>query len=435
MILLLLACKTEKTDTQAPALTEPDIETLSCGGPTHTWLPFAGMGEVIEATYAADLSLNATTINALLSSQGYGDLTPVPYGVNSYRVRYWTQDRGQRIEATMLATFPDTDGTIPTLLWLHPTAGFNDSCAPSGLDLTNNVFPLLWASFGMAVASPDYLGMKASGDPSTLLHPYLITETFGVVSLDALRALSNVAELKQEPLPDPKHVVHWGVSEGAYAALWTDRYAEHYAPEYTTVGVVAAMPVTNLSALTKIGVSTPTDTTIGIAGAMATMAPWFSGPPLSDVMNPPFDTQLPEELANSCDDFPVMDTVTTPEDLYTPAFIQAAQSGDWTGLEPWECYLEQGNLTESTIPRQRTAPLLFITGENDTLTAPAPVHEDIPKLCEQGYTIQHRQCAGTDHVDTAVQTLSYQLNWAMDRQKGTALNETTCVVATPAACP
>ena len=76
---------------------------------------------------------------------------------------------------------------------------------------------------------------------------------------------------------------------------------------------------------------------------------------------------------------------------------------------------------------------MIITAEDDELAWPGPVHDDIPELCEQGYSIEHVQCAGADHVAGAIETLPVQVRWLKERADGMQPNP-NCTVAPPRNC-
>ena len=111
------------------------------------------MGEIIDHRDDDSLSI-AATISLLLSNFGLQDVLTPQYDVQTYQIRYRTQNRGQEIETTGLVSLPvniDMTTKVPMLLWTHPTTGFSDSCAPSGQGLEGAAFPMLFASTGMIV--------------------------------------------------------------------------------------------------------------------------------------------------------------------------------------------------------------------------------------------------------------------------------------------
>ena len=142
---------------------------------------------------------------------------------------------------------------------------------------------------------------------------------------------------------------------------------------------------------------------------------------------------MPGEMAEKCSGFEVLEGIESVEDVFTQPAIDAAQSGDFSGLEPWECYLQQGVIRESTIERVSTAPVYMILAEDDDLAWAPPAREDITALCAQGYEIEHLECAGASHVDGAVDSLGQQLDFVARMFAGDAL-VASCEIQEPVVC-
>lgn len=148
------------------------------------------MGEILDWKAVMGATLPRDALRTLLSTQDI-DVSMIEHGIRTWRVRYRTQDRGVPVDATALISVPDdvpASASLPTVLWMHPTTGFVDACAPSGDDLLA-LATVAFAGAGFVLVAPDYLGLKSLGKPSDTLHPYIAPEPTAVVSLDALRAL------------------------------------------------------------------------------------------------------------------------------------------------------------------------------------------------------------------------------------------------------
>jgi hypothetical protein len=143
---------------------------------------------------------------------------------------------------------------------------------------------------------------------------------------------------------------------------------------------------------------------------------------------------LESAMAQACSggDNP-LDDLDTVESIFQPAFRTALLADDREGIEPWSCYLATATLAESAVPRGSDAPVLYQVAENDELVLTAVGRADVPRLCEAGYAIDYLECAGTDHVSGATQSLQRQLEWLEDRLAGVPLTE-TCVVGAPVDC-
>ncbi|MBK7760395.1 MAG: hypothetical protein IPI35_29085 [Deltaproteobacteria bacterium] len=80
-----------------------------CGLPEYGWRSDEDLGEIVEWEELRDLNFTAEALNAALMSFDLGAVATATYDVEVYRVRYVTQDKGQRVEATALLSFPVSD--------------------------------------------------------------------------------------------------------------------------------------------------------------------------------------------------------------------------------------------------------------------------------------------------------------------------------------
>ena len=220
-LLLLVACDgTGDSDSDVPLITEPDVPTSTCAAEPYDWLPFDQVGEIISVEEAEDLSVDKAVIDLGLKQYGLDQFTPVPYSVRAWRVRYVTQDKGKRVEATAVLAVPQSSERmdVPTVVWAHGTTGLTNECAPSTGGLVDNVGAILIASQGWAAVQPDYIGMNGFGEPAEDLHPYLVVEPAATGTLDAVRALWNLEDAVDQPIAakPTKQVLLWGASEGGF---------------------------------------------------------------------------------------------------------------------------------------------------------------------------------------------------------------------------
>jgi len=400
-------------DTAAP-MTEPDVPTSACAATSYEWLPFDQVGEIVSIEPAEDLSVSSGLIDLGLSQVGLGDLTPVPYSVRAWRVRYVTQDQGRAVEATAVLALPDTDEPLdaPSVVWAHGTTGFTDACAPSAGGLEENIGAILLASQGYAVAQPDYIGMNGLGEPAEDLHPYLVVEPAAVATLDSVRALWSLPDAVDDapPVTPTTTLALWGGSEGGFHVLWADRYVTHYLPQAQLVATVAAVPPSDLQGLALEAVAEgPVRPVTGglIAGAVG-QATWYGDRSvLDELLVEPLPTQVPAAMGNGCSAGDAVDDIQTPEDAFLPDALSQARQGAWP--EPFACFLEEGTLRRSTIPRNHDAPVFFQVSGADELVVGSVIAQDAGRLCEAGYRLDYLECAGANHTEGAAQSLPTQL--------------------------
>ena len=436
----LLSCaqhsdSADPTPSAADAAFVPELPTAQCGMPSYSWLSTESMGSLLAFDDQEGLSFEQSALASLVGSLGVGDTVGTPQnGVETFFVRYQTQDRGEAVEATGMIVVPDAAGEYPVLLWLHPTMGFSDACAPTATGLTGAAFPLLFASMGFVVVAPDYLGMSGYAGTSNQMHPYIVGEPTAIASIDALRALDRLVEAA--PLvvtPRRDRLVLWGASQGGFAALWADRYLPHYAPHYEAVGSIATIPATDMLGLGQHAVTVNGPTTMALAAAQITMNEWYrAGESLDEIFVEGLSAQLTNLIATECEDFSALEDLKSVEEIYTASYIEGITNGT---AEPWTCFLTESTLRERSIPLLRSTPTLMVLAEDDDLAIASYAREDATALCAQGYRIEYVECAGVGHVDGAVDTLQRQLTWAQDRAVGLPWDDSAaCVITAPQDC-
>lgn len=403
-----------------------------CGLAPYAMLDAADMGEVLD--YEQVVEFEAETINALLDAQGFGMLVPVDHGARVYKIRYVTQDRGEAIEATAFVSFPmlDEPAERPVIMYAHGTTGFTDKCAPTA-DPMGYAVPVILAALGYVAVAPDYIGMNGWGDPAASGHPYIVPEPTAIASLDSLRALARFATDTGEAVPATPgaDIVLFGLSEGGFATLWADRYAPFYAPEFKFTANVASVPPTDAYGLTEHGATVFGPTTSALAAAVVGGHAWHRiAAPLSDVLSggPPLDVavELPKMMAEICS-IDIPDTITQTNQIYQQSFIDALGVQDREALGEVGCMLERATLRTSQIPLEVATPTLVVLGEADDLVYSPVVRDDLPKLCDAGYVIDHFECAGAGHTQAATDSIPFVLDWVEARLAGTAINE-PCVI-------
>ncbi len=439
LALSCLACN-PSDDTGDTASLVPDLPTGGCEMAAYDWLALDQVGDVVDFDEADDLALGSVAIDFLLESFGVTQYSPLPYDVVAWRVRYLTQDKGQPVEATMVLSLPDVDdGTeFPIMVWPHGTTGHTDACAPSAGGLEESGYAVIFAAMGYAVVAPDYLGMNGFGEPSGMLHPYMVPEATAVATLDAVRAALRFVEDEQPGGGmDAEQTVFWGGSEGGFAALWAERYQPHYLPEVTTVATVAAVPPTDLTGIALAGLSDHIRASDGLAAAWTGQHSWYQAPghELDEVFVASVAESLPQEMMESCSDHPSVDDAASLEELFSEEALALAAAGGLDGFEPWSCYLGMADLEHTAIPRAVDSPVLVQVSGADELVVASTVRDSVPGLCDDGYRIDYIECDGMDHTDGAVASLPYQIDWVAARLAGEALlEEEVCAVDEPIDC-
>jgi len=410
----------------APTLATSTLaqNAAECGQPDYAWLSGNWLGDV--TTIGTTTTSPGGAASILVAASGVTTTAP-PLDVTVQQIAYATQDRGKKIDATALVAFPSegtTQTAYDTLLILHGTAGFDDSCAPSADPSTGPLLAAL-ASLGYIVVAPDYIGLRSLEGPTGFLHPYLVGQPTAIASLDAVRAAQKLVASRPEAACASGKFVTIGGSQGGHAALWVDRLAPYYAPELELDGVVATVPPADLIGETNRALTQLVPASENAAAFFAASSDWYgTRGALSQVLLPPLDTEVPDAMAHTCDPSGLLDGKTLAQTFAAPLLASAAADGGVTrdSDSPFGCLVSQNGLTTTKTPRlAATAPgygILFVLGEADTLVNPPIERAAFQTLCAQGMPLQYLECAGAGHTKASTWALPEIVDFTRDRFAG-----------------
>jgi len=394
-----------------------------CGQVAHTWRADPSLGTV--QSVATPQNFSVSVLRALLASGGVDLGVELRYDVAVAQLAYVTQDRGRLLDATTLVAMPRNvpPGTeVPAMLFLHGTAGFTDACAPSS-DTETRALAAALASLGYMVVAPDYLGLRALGGPTGFPHPYLVGQATAIASLDALRAaMRHAAATDAVACMAPRYVVVGG-SQGGHAALWVDRIASAYAPEFDNLGVVATVPPADLVGQVERALMETVPATANTLAFLGT-APWWYGLEgrLGEVLRSPYDRDIPAALAANCSPGDSVRGLTLDQ-VFQPEFLRVARGlTGIRGVMPWGCLFAENGLTTTTVPRpvptRASYAVLYVLGSEDTLVDPATERRAFDRLCAAGMQMQFLECAGANHTRATAWALPEILQFTADRIAG-----------------
>lgn len=328
-----------------------------------------------------------------------------PEGARAYRILYWSTGLdGKPIEVSGVVIAPrgpPPSGGRPVVAWAHPTTGVVSRCAPS---LARVFFASIQGlrdmlDRGYVVAATDYPGL---GTPE--VHPYLVGTSEARAVLDSVRAA--------RAIPDAAAGVRfavWGHSQGGQAALFTGIEAARYAPELKLVGVAAAAPATDLTALMTDDLGT------GGGNNITAMTLWswarIYGAPIGKVVAPQAQPVI-DRLTKLCIErwFDVL-TRRGPTQALEKSFLRVKNLAD---QEPWRRLLKENS--PGVLPSD--IPVFLAQGSADGLVRPSVTEAYRARVCRNGNRVEFVLMPGVGHAFIARDVAQAAIAWMAGRFAG-----------------
>ncbi|MEV6699449.1 lipase family protein [Streptomyces sp. NPDC051453] len=189
-------------------------------------------GSLVSVTLVADL--DAEQVEARLEKAGI-DAAQARYGVRAHRIVYRTIDREGRptTASALVATPKNHRQDLRVVSWLHGTEVYRGEVASVNDRSPDRTTALLFASSGLAVSAPDYLGLGEGPG----IHPYGDPKATVTASLDALRATR--AFVQDAGRDIDRKVLVSGFSQGGPATMLLGRALNQGADAYFRLGALA----------------------------------------------------------------------------------------------------------------------------------------------------------------------------------------------------
>lgn len=291
------------------------------------------------------------------------------------------------------------DGGRPVVAWAHPTTGVADTCAPSHLSDGPSLVAGLegFLDAGFVVAATDYQGLGTPG-----LHPYLIGESEGRGTLDAVRAAQQLDEADAGST-----VFTWGHSQGGQAALFAGQIAKDYAPELDLAGVAAAAPAGELAEVFDLDINTVDGIALGGWAMNAFYEVYKDDQPdmsLDQMLTADGQAALPR-LERLCDVIPRQyDRI---ERIATPLIGGFYATDDPASVAPW------GDLLEQNTPGGASAgaPVFLAQDTADEVVPKRSTDRLARRLCALGDTVDYKVYQGLSHTVIGYESAPDALAW------------------------
>jgi len=329
------------------------------------------------------------------------DLKPyISKTVDVYKVIYKTETEGMKINASGLLCVPSEMGEYPFFSFQNGTNTLNNQAPPEYVSNPVYQFIEIIASMGYVVVIPDYPGFGESADIS---HPYLIKEPTVRSVVDMLYAVKEMVpeELSDLIIKDELYIM--GYSQGGWATLALHKALEQdYSVDFNLKGSVCGAGPYNLNLIfERISVNDtyPMPVYPGYIINAFSVYDQFTNP-VSDILNEPYATRLPD-LYNGTLSFDQINSqlTTSIPDLFTSAFL--------SGFTTDEKYATvRSSLTNNSITAWNTTiPLFLIHGGGDTTVDPLSTENIYNAMIQSGTSTQickKEILPGLDHGDAVV---------------------------------
>ncbi len=312
-----------------------------------------------------------------------------------YTIRYLSS--GQEVLATVAIPFQISPpkGGWHIVANNHGTTGIADVCALTGTVMGSGLAGLFGARGFIGIA-PDYPGLGTSG-----IHPYLISESEGSSSLDALRAARNLALKLQIPISNRFAMV--GMSQGGHATLAAAQKHKAYAPELDIRAFAVVAPAIvweeHWKEATKFN-------GLHLAYHALFVYAWshyygFKGPsPWNKEIIPKID----EWMETSCalppkPNIPWLGHFFSEkaEEIFSPAFLAEYRTAQWRQFS----FMRTGFLQNRIGPYLQTAPLRIYQGKQDFVVPEYQTTALVENLKKGGIKLDYILLPSGSHTDIA----------------------------------
>lgn len=297
---------------------------------------------------------------------------------------------------------PAPAGGFKVVAWAHGTTGMADQCAPSLNPLDDTALINVLLAQGWAVAATDYEGLGTPG-----LHPYIVGESEARGVLDSVRALRNL-----DPDVSADFVV-WGHSQGGHAALFTQHFAQSWAPELHLDGAVAGAPPSQLGLVYDFLVSSPYRYYLLMVAGAINAAYGDTAAPLGEVMNADGIAKLPL-LDEGCGGFLYEQT----GDLAVQSLMVQQADGTYNPFSnpvwgPLIAKQDAANFTAGA-----PSPLLLIHGGADEQIPTVSSQILAGQMCSVGQDVERWMYPGQSHSGVIATSIGDMVTWIGNRFDG-----------------
>lgn len=413
-----------------------------CGAPTKAFYKtpssmgqrfVAKAGSVFRCEELGKRTAYNVSFDAIFKASGG---TPT-HGYRILRIAYVTQaPAGVFRPTTALVYVPinaqgqcEANASIATVC--HGTMGSGPACGPSrfpGYGLDYMALPL--AARGYLLVAPDYLGL---GMPSDIGHPYLVSEPTVFATLDAVKAVRELAQSGALQGCVGNRMLLVGHSQGGHAALATAQKASQYLPKVQHVGTIAYAPAFGDARVWNAPFTAKLLTTAGTAYLMAFLIGaqrYYKGPALKEWLVPGAAARMEALLESMCfTEFSKFFYTTMPTlgDIFTSKFLSASVAcnsgkGNCSSFQPWERYIRQSVVGDFATK----VPTLLVQGSLDALVTAKSVQCIEERLRKKSSPVENCVVPTANHSTIVASTWFSLLPWIKSVMAGKTPPKVLC---------
>ncbi|MGC9352861.1 MAG: alpha/beta hydrolase family protein [Mariniphaga sp.] len=145
----------------------------------------------------------------------------VNHGIIIYKITYKTTFKGESQLASGLVCVPTGEGSFPVISYQNGTNTLHSNAPSVNPNYDYYILLEAIASTGFVISMPDYLGFGASDN---MFHPYLHKESTVQTVLDMLRAVEELATIREFSLNNELYLT--GYSQGGWATMQVQKAIE-----------------------------------------------------------------------------------------------------------------------------------------------------------------------------------------------------------------
>ncbi|MEC3915249.1 lipase family protein [Nocardia sp. CDC160] len=355
--------------------------------------------------YAAPADLAAHQPGDVLAVRAQPALSSFP-NVDVTLIKFRSTDsEGKPIAATTTVLSPhDRRPDAPLLSLQQIINGLGSQCAVSRVLYTTDPNLMVreapaWNVLlqrGWSMALPDHLGPRFA---------YGAAKLGGQITLDGIRAVQHVADLKVEHSP----VALAGYSGGGMATAWAAALAPTYAPELHLAGAaMGGVPMNLVSMLETLGLNRHPVFGLALAAGLGLEREYPDRFPITDQLNAS-GLAMRDKLLNSC----------TNDILAAGAGVGALDIAKTTVMT--DDPVARSVVEENSLQLYSGVPNMPVFEWHSPIDGLVPVDaivDTIHRYCAAGTRVWSEQEPVPDHLTAAVLGLPSVLNWLDARMRG-----------------